>query len=186
MKILTRILALFLIMPAVELMLLLWVAENTSLLFTVGLILATGLIGGYLAKREGLSVWRRFNDRVGTGGLPGREVLDGVIILCAGALLITPGVLTDFIGFAGLFPPTRALIRKEVMRRINKGMKNGTIVSTFGGIGDVSMGAEFGAYGGLEPDDETQSTWRGEPDATPRYGQEIRQPRPGSGERDAV
>lgn len=171
MKILTRLLALFLILPAVELVLLLWVANNTSLLFTVGLILVTGLVGGYLAKREGLSAWRRFNDRVGAGGLPGRELLDGVIILCAGLLLITPGVLSDLVGFLGLLSPTRALIRKEAMRRINKGMKSGTIMTPFGGLGDVGYGMGGGYGEPFEADTfEPDAGWRGAPSTTPRHG----------------
>lgn len=139
MKILARILALFLIMPVVELFLLVQLEKYADrftggwgLLFTLVVIFITGVVGSYLAKREGLSVWNRLKQQLDSGGLPGKELLDGVIILIAGALLITPGVLTDVFGFIGLIPPTRALVRKLVMRRVKKAMRDGTIQTSFG------------------------------------------------------
>ncbi len=122
MKILARILALFLIVPVVELALLLQVDKLVGFWPTVGLIFFTGILGGFLAKREGLSVWRRLDERLGTGDLPSKELIDGVIILCAGALLITPGVLTDLFGFLGLIPPSRAVIRKLIEKWAEKAM----------------------------------------------------------------
>ena len=147
MKILARLLALFLIMPAVELALLFVVGEYVGFLPTIGLIIFTGVVGGFLAKREGLSVWNRLKDRLDGGGLPGKELLDGVIILVAGALLITPGVLTDLIGFLGLLPFTRALIRKYAMKRIKKVMRDGTLQTTFGSYGEASWAPEDDAFG---------------------------------------
>ena len=142
MNILARLLALFLIMPAVELALLFVVGEYIGFFPTIGLIIFTGVVGGYLAKREGLSAWNRLKGRLDSGGLPGKELLDGVVILLAGALLITPGVLTDLIGFLGLLPPTRALIRKQTMKRIKKAMRDGTIQTSFGGYGEASRSPE--------------------------------------------
>ena len=147
MKILARLLALFLIMPAVELALLFVVGEYVGFLPTIGLIIFTGVVGGFLAKREGLSVWGQLKDRLDGGGLPGKELLDGVIILMAGALLITPGVLTDLIGFLGLLPSTRAFIRKHAMERIKKAMRDGTIQTSFGGYGEASWPPEGDAFG---------------------------------------
>lgn len=127
MKLLARIFALFLIMPVVELALLVQVDKLIGFWPTVGIILFTGLLGGYLAKREGLAVWNRFNQKMAEAAIPGKEILDGVIILVAGALLITPGVVTDVFGFLGLLPPTRALIRKMVQKRIDRAMQRGAI-----------------------------------------------------------
>lgn len=127
MKLLFRLLALFLVLPVVELALLIQVDALIGFWPTIGLILVTGVVGSFLARHEGLSVWRRFNQRMAQRGLPGQELLDGVIILVAGALLITPGVLTDVIGFLGLLPFSRAVIRKLIMKRIDRSIQQGTI-----------------------------------------------------------
>jgi UPF0716 protein FxsA len=180
MKILGRILALFLIMPVVELGLLMQVDKLIGFWPTIGIILCTGLLGGLLAKREGLSVWQNLNRRMGRGDLPGKEVLDGVIILCAGALLITPGVLTDVIGFLGLLPPSRSLIRKLVLKRIKKAMQRGSITA----VGfdawstEPDMYGASGASGGSEMNGETDTTWGGERRDVPRHAEEIDEPGP--------
>jgi len=126
-KLLSRLFALFLVLPVVELALLVQIDQWIGFWPTIGLIVATGLLGSLLARREGLSVWRRFNQRLAQKGLPGQELLDGVIILVAGALLITPGVLTDLFGFIGLLPFTRTLIRKIVLKRIDRAIQQGNI-----------------------------------------------------------
>ena len=187
MKILARILALFLIMPVVELFLLLQVDRLIGIWPTLGIILLTGVLGSYLAKREGLSVWNRFKERLDSVGVPGQEALDGVIILIAGALLITPGVLTDFAGFIGLIPPTRALVRKAVMKRIKKAMDRGSFgFATLDGaaFGPAGMDPSEGDYNG-EP------AWGGHAREAPGYAEEVRaeevgEARAGGGQRDPV
>jgi UPF0716 protein FxsA len=134
-----RLLLLFLLTPALELGVLIQVDKLIGFGPTIGLIVATGIAGSYLARREGLNTWRRLNERLNTGDLPGKELVDGVIILVAGALLVTPGVLTDIVGFLGLIPPTRALIRKFLMRRFRSKMEEG------------SMQVQFGFFGGAAP-----------------------------------
>ncbi|MFO8098482.1 MAG: FxsA family protein [Salinibacter sp.] len=134
-----RLLLLFLLTPAVELGLLIQVDRLIGFWPTIGLIILTGIAGSYLARREGVSAWRRLNSRLNAGELPGKELADGVIILVAGALLITPGVLTDAFGFLGLLPPTRALIRRVVMKRLRSRMEDG------------SMKVQFGVFGGASP-----------------------------------
>jgi UPF0716 protein FxsA len=144
-----RLILLFLLTPAVELGLLIQVDKLIGFWPTIGLIIVTGMAGSYLAKREGLSVWKNLNDRLNAGGLPGKELLDGVIILVAGALLITPGVLTDVFGFIGLIPFTRALVRKGVMKRIKKKMSDGSLqmqFGVFGGAGPMGYDSPMG-YG---------------------------------------
>ena len=164
MKILARVLALFLIMPVVELALLMQVDKLIGFWPTIGIILFTGLLGGYLAKREGLAVWKRLNQRLGEGGLPGNEAVDGVIILCAGALLITPGVLTDFFGFMGLFPVSRALIRKIVKKQINKAMERGS-------LNTVGYGSWESPYPdtGYQPNEMGEPIWEGEAQEQPQH-----------------
>lgn len=159
---LARLLLLFLVTPVVELALLIKLGDVIGFWPTVGIILVTGITGSYLAKREGLSVWQRFNRRLHEGGLPGKELLDGVIILMAGALLITPGVLTDVVGFLGLLPPTRALIRKAATRRIQKAMDRGTLTMSFGSFGSFNVA----------PDPDEPAGWDGEPREVPGYGDE--------------
>lgn len=113
------IILLFIVLPFVELTLLLRIGSEIGALNTIGIVVATGMIGGYLAKREGLSVWRRFQSKMASGALPGSELVDGMIVLVAGALLITPGVLTDAIGLLGLFPPSRLLIKQQLRKRVS-------------------------------------------------------------------
>ena len=134
-----RLLLLFHLTPAVELGLLIQVDRLIGFWPTIGLIVATGIAGSYLARREGVQTWQRLNERLSQGDLPGKELMDGVIILVAGALLVTPGVLTDAFGFLGLLPPTRALIRKLLMRRFRSKMQEG------------SMQIQFGIFGGAAP-----------------------------------
>lgn len=134
-----RLILLFLATPAVELALLIQVDRLIGFWATVGVIIATGLVGSHLARREGLSTWRRLNDRLRRGDLPGTELADGVIILVSGALLITPGILTDILGFLGLLPLTRARLRKWVMRWFQRKMEQGT------------MQVQFGVFGGSGP-----------------------------------
>lgn len=112
------IILLFIVLPFVELTLLLRIGSEIGALNTIGIVVATGIIGGYLAKREGLAVWRRFQAKLASGMPPGDELIDGVIVLASGALLITPGVLTDAVGLLGLFPPTRMIIRKQLRKRV--------------------------------------------------------------------
>lgn len=108
------LLILFVIVPAIELYILIQIGQVIGALNTFLLILATGLLGSWLAKSQGLAVWRALNDRFARGEIPGRELLDGAIILVCGALLLTPGVVTDVIGLLGLIPGSRAVFRKAL------------------------------------------------------------------------
>ena len=102
---------LFLIVPFAELFVLLKVGGAIGVLNTIVVLLAVSALGAWLVKREGLTVLRRAQQRVEAGEMPGRELIDGVLILFAGALLLTPGFLTDVLGVVLLFPPTRAAFR---------------------------------------------------------------------------
>ncbi len=102
---------LFVLVPALELYLLIEIGTVIGAWNTFLLILGTGLLGSWLAKSQGLATWRSMNQRFNQGQIPGRELMDGAIILVCAALLLTPGVLTDAIGLAGLIPFTRSLFR---------------------------------------------------------------------------
>lgn len=170
-----RLILLFLITPAVELALLIQVDALIGFWPTVGLIVATGVAGSYLARREGVSTWSRLNQRLQVGDLPGKELVDGVIILVAGALLVTPGVLTDVIGLAGLLPPTRALIRRALIRRFQRKMQDGSIQVQFGifggsGFDPSGPGSSRRPPRREPPDDpEPDARWKGNRDQLPGH-----------------
>jgi UPF0716 protein FxsA len=106
----------FIVVPLAELAVIVAVGDVLGLLPTLVLLLAISVAGGWLAKREGLAAWRRFQLAVAEGRMPTVEVADGAMILLAGALLLTPGFLTDVVGVLLLLPPTRAALRRMVPR----------------------------------------------------------------------
>ena len=87
---------------------------------TVGLLFLISVLGGFLLKREGLSAWGRIQADLANGLMPGKAVADGVLILFGGALMLTPGFLTDITGLLLLFPPSRVVARAIVLRRLRK------------------------------------------------------------------
>lgn len=115
-----RLLLLFVLVPVVELALLIRLGDVIGLWPTLALIILTGIIGSSLAKQQGFSVLRRVQNQLNQGKLPGNELLDGAIILISGALLLTPGVITDLSGIIGLIPLTRRPIRKWLIRRFKR------------------------------------------------------------------
>ncbi len=116
---------LIILIPALDIGVLLFSGKKIGVWPTITLIILTGIIGAYLAKREGLQTIRRVQEQLSYGQLPGDALLDGICILIGGTLLLTPGFITDVTGFIFLFPPTRKpikiLIIKMWQRRINKG-----------------------------------------------------------------
>lgn len=111
----SKLFVLFVLVPAVELYLLILIGQQIGALETFGIILATGLLGSFLAKTQGLATWIKLQKKLATGQIPGKELLDGAIILISAAFLLTPGVLTDIVGLLGLFPVTRSIFRKALM-----------------------------------------------------------------------
>ena len=105
---------LFVLVPALELYLLIEIGAVIGAWNTFLLILGTGFLGSWLAKSQGLATWRSMNQRFGQGQIPGKELMDGAIILVCAALLLTPGILTDAIGLAGLVPVTRSVFRNTL------------------------------------------------------------------------
>jgi UPF0716 protein FxsA len=106
----------FILIPLAELAVLIAVGNWIGLVPTLVLLLAVSVAGAWLAKREGLAAWRRFQLALTEGRMPSVEVADGAMILLAGALLLTPGFLSDVIGVLLLLPPTRALARRLAPR----------------------------------------------------------------------
>ncbi len=116
---------LFIIIPAVELVLLIEVGKRIGTMPTLGLIVATGVIGATLARHQGLAVMSRLRGEVGAGRLPTDALIDGALILVAGALLVTPGVLTDAVGFLLLIPLTRMALKRHLRTRFQRAVKEG-------------------------------------------------------------
>ena len=109
---------LFTAVPLVELALLIWIGKHIGRMQTVMLVLLTGFVGASLARFEGLRTLRLIQSEVGRGQLPGEALVGGAMILIAGALLITPGVLTDAVGLCVLIPPIRRLLAKRVIQHL--------------------------------------------------------------------
>ncbi|CAN5475777.1 FxsA family protein [soil metagenome] len=106
-----RLLALFIGVPLIEFYLFWTVGDRIGIIATFATILLTGVLGAWLTKRQGLRTLERYRKTAGEGRIPHTEVMDGLMILLAGAFLLTPGFLTDAVGFALLFPPVRACVR---------------------------------------------------------------------------
>ena len=111
-----RLILLFVVVPLLELFLLLQLAEWTSGSFTFALVLLTGIVGATLARRQGWQVISRLQNELNRGELPTTTLLDALMIFVAGALLITPGVLTDVVGFSLLVPAARRAYRTLLIR----------------------------------------------------------------------
>lgn len=110
-----KLLLLFITVPFVELALLLYIAELTGWKITLTLVVVTGVVGSVLARSQGFRTYKQIQSELGTGRLPAQSMLDAVMIFVAGALLLTPGVLTDIFGLSLLIPPCRAFYRKRVV-----------------------------------------------------------------------
>lgn len=108
----------FLVVPLVELYVLIQVGSAIGALNTIALLILMGVAGGWLMKREGLGVVRRVQSQLREGRVPAAEVVDGFLILFGGALMLTPGFLSDIFGLSLLIPPVRALVRASLGRRL--------------------------------------------------------------------
>ncbi len=122
-----RLLALFVLLPALELALLIEIGSRIGTLATLGLIVLTGALGAALARQQGLGVLKRMRQESAQGRIPAAPVVDGVLILLAGALLITPGILTDAFGFFCLIPACRQLLKTFLKKRFQEAVQRGSV-----------------------------------------------------------
>jgi UPF0716 protein FxsA len=111
---------LFVALPIAEIYVIIKVGEAIGALWTILLLIADSVIGARLLTWQGRSAWRRFQEAVASGRMPHNEVLDGVLIVTGGTLLLTPGFITDVLGVWLLLPPTRALVRRAVVRSVRR------------------------------------------------------------------
>lgn len=119
------LLVLFIVVPALELGILIEVGRWIGTLPTLGLIAVTGIVGAYLARRQGLGVLAQIRSDMAAGKIPAGALADGVMILIAGAVLMTPGILTDALGFSLLVPPVRQAFKRAFLRRLERSVRAG-------------------------------------------------------------
>ncbi len=106
-----RLFLLFTIIPFVEMVILLQLGDLLGVLPTLLIVIITGALGAYFVKREGFRVWKKIQAELQVGNLPGDQLVDALLLFVAGIVLITPGILTDIIGFALLIPHVRSIIK---------------------------------------------------------------------------
>ncbi len=111
---------LFILVPIAEIYVIIKVGGAIGVGPTIALLILDGFLGAFLLRQQGRAAWVRFNRALAENRIPHKEVLDGVLIIFGGALLLTPGFLTDIVGLILLIPPTRAIIR-ALMARIVRG-----------------------------------------------------------------
>ena len=129
------LLFLFLVVPVAELYVIIQVGSAIGVLDTIGLLILISVVGAWLVRREGLGVLSRVQTQLAAGQLPTKELVDGLLILVAGALMLTPGFLTDAVGVLLLLPPTRAVVRTVLIHRFRDRVQVSTPFGDFGADG---------------------------------------------------
>jgi len=131
------LLVLFIIVPIVELYLLIKVGSIIGVIPTILIVIATAVLGTALLKQQGLATLQRYQQSVASGKLPAREMIEGLALVFGGALLLTPGFVTDALGFLCLIPVTRQAVIRWLLKRV----KMGGFAVMSGGGGDWRGGA---------------------------------------------
>ena len=111
---------LFTLVPLVELYLLIWLGTYIGAVDTIAIVIGTGIAGGLLARNQGLAVFDRVRTELNQGRLPAESLFDGLLILLAGAMLITPGLLTDGLGLLLLIPWSRQAFKSWLKKKIQE------------------------------------------------------------------
>lgn len=142
---LIRLILIFVTVPLLELALLLQVGQWIGAGPTVAMVLATGLAGAALARQQGLRAYMAVQRELAAGRLPGGALLDGVSILAGGALLLTPGILTDAVGFGLIVPRSRRWIQARFRRLVERRVREGAVeLRVFGGDGFAAQSRSAG------------------------------------------
>jgi UPF0716 protein FxsA len=116
------LLIIFVLVPIAELAVIIQVGQEIGVWWTIAILIADSILGSLLMRSQGRIAWRRFNEALQAGRPPAREVLDGVLVIFGGAFLLTPGFITDIFGALFLIPPTRAIVRRMLVRRFSERM----------------------------------------------------------------
>lgn len=115
-----RLLLLFIGIPLLELAILVWLGSHIGFWPTMAIVLVTGILGALLARLEGLRVVLQIRAELLGGRMPVGQLLDGLMVLIGGVVLLTPGLLTDLLGFSLLIPWTRSKFKRFVRRRFER------------------------------------------------------------------
>jgi UPF0716 protein FxsA len=120
-----RLLALFILVPLIELALLIQIGRWIGLGWTLALVVVTGFVGAAMARRHGVQAWIAISDELHAGRVPASALADGLLILVGGLVLLTPGLITDLFGFALLIPTTRNIFKKRLRQRFERAAQRG-------------------------------------------------------------
>ena len=123
-SILLALMLAFIAVPLVELAILIKIGQYLGVMGTLGVVVLTGLLGSALAASQGSRALRQIREDMMAGRMPAQSILDGGLVLAAGLLLITPGLLTDSVGFFLLVPPGRRLLRRLLTRWLRSKVQN--------------------------------------------------------------
>ena len=148
----------FIAVPLVEMLLLFEVSDQNGGLSTLGLVVATAVIGVQVLKQQGIATLTRANARLSSGELPAQEIIEGMLLAAAGALLLTPGFITDTLGFVFLAGPLRRLIAARLLRSglvragggLGAGFSDGPVGGSSGGFSRRSQGGFSGGHQGFD------------------------------------
>jgi UPF0716 protein FxsA len=122
-----KLLLLFTLVPFIELAILIKLGEVIGLWPTLAIVLITGVAGAALAKGEGLAVASKIKGELQQGHIPGRQLINGLLVLIGGVLLLTPGLITDFAGFLLITPGPRDLIRERIIAYLKRKIETNSI-----------------------------------------------------------
>lgn len=117
----------FAVIPLIELGILIKIGTVIGTLNTITLVILTAAIGAYMVRMEGIGVLSRIQQNMQEGQFPAEELINGAMVLVAGALLLTPGVCTDVIGFLMVIPVSRNVIKRLIKRYIEKKISSGNV-----------------------------------------------------------
>jgi len=109
---------LFILVPIAEIWVIIQVGSAIGAVATIGLLILDSLLGAWLLRHHGRRTWARFTETIAAGRVPTNVVADGAMVLFGGTLMLTPGFLSDILGMLLLLPPTRALLRPALLRRV--------------------------------------------------------------------
>lgn len=116
----SKLLLLFIFVPFLDLAILIKLGEYIGFWQTIAIIIITGVTGAVLVKREGLSVIQKIKTDLGQSAIPGRQLVNGLLVLIGGILLMTPGILSDAVGFILVIPGSRGIVREKLISYFRK------------------------------------------------------------------
>jgi UPF0716 protein FxsA len=160
------LLLLFIALPAAELALLIEIGRRIGTFETLALIVVTGVVGASMARSQGLRVIAQIREQMTAGEMPADSLLDGLIILIASALLVTPGILTDVFGFLCLVPAFRGVVKRNLVRRLERAVEENRVRVVVRGR------AQMGGTVWTSPLDPDREGPRQEIDVTPKRPEE--------------